>query len=481
MFRPGSRRLPQFRPRPGSLLRQPNFVNLLASQTVSQLGNQVSALALPLLAIIVVKASPFQVALVGAVQLLPFLLLSLPAGVWVDRLPRRTILIVCDVGSALLVLSIPAAQAAGMLTLAHLYGVGFLKGVCSVFADVARQAYLPTIVERGRLLEGNARMEIGRSGAQVTGPGLAGGLVSAMSASTAVLADVVSFFGSAIFLYRIRTVEPPARRAEAQPPLRSEIGEGLRYVFSQRLLRPILMTAAASNLLLGMSGAVHLLFLVRELHLSAGVLGMVLAVGNGGFVLGAALATKIPRRLGVGKTICLAAGASSVPLLLLASTPAGVRAIPLLVAGGLVGSFGSVVYGINQVSLRQAVTPERLHGRMNATMKFLVMGFTPVGAVIGGVLGEAIGLRGTIWLAAAGACLAALPVSLSPLRKVREMPQESDPDPLTLRPPRLLHPGGAEWVFRPAPVCLRSATDWVGLPATISGSAGSSGDRAAAF
>jgi MFS family permease len=433
---------------------------------VSQLGNQVSALALPLLAIVVVDATPFQVALVGAVQLLPFLLLSLPAGVWVDRLPRRTILIVCDVGSALLVLSIPAAQAAGMLTLEHLYGVGFLKGVCAVFADVARQAYLPTLVERGRLLEGNARMEIGRSGAQVTGPGLAGGLVSTLSASTAVLADAASFVGSALFLVRIRGVEP-APRAGTDVPLRSEIGEGLRYVFGQRLLRPILMTAAASNLLLGMSGAVHILYLVRELHLSAGVVGTVLAVGNGGFLLGAALATRIPRKLGVGRTICLAAAAGSVPLLLMASVHPGARAIPLLMAGGLVGSFGSVVYGINQVSLRQAITPQRLHGRMNATMKFLVMGFTPVGAVIGGVLGQVLGLRATILLAAAGACFAALPVALSPLRRVREMPREPDPDPVTLRPARVCHPGAAEWVFAPAPLHHPGAAEWVFLPATV--------------
>jgi MFS family permease len=481
LSRTGKGRLPPLRPGPESLLRQPNFLNLFASQTVSQLGNQVSALALPLLAIVIVQATPFQVALVGAIQLLPFLLLSLPAGVWVDRLPRRTILIVCDVGSALLVLSIPLAQAAGILTLAHLYGVGFLKGVCSVFADVARQAYLPTLVERERLLEGNARMEIGRSGAQVTGPGLAGGLVSALSASTAVLADAASFFGSALFLVRIRNVEAAPARAATETRLGTEIKEGLRFVFSQQLLRPILMTAAASNLLLGMSGAVHLLFLVRELDLSAGVLGLVLAAGNGGFVLGAALATRLPRKLGVGRTICLAAAAGGVPLLLLASTPSGARAIPLLIAGGLVGSFGSVVYGINQVSLRQAITPKRLHGRMNATMKFVVMGFTPIGAVIGGVLGGAIGLRGTIWLAAAGACLAALPVSLSPLRRVREMPQEPVPDPLTLRPARVCHPGAAEWVFLPAPLHHPGAAEWVFLPATIPSSAGSSGDRAAAF
>jgi MFS family permease len=447
------RRLPPLRPSPESLLREPNFFNLLAAQTVSQLGNHVSSLALPLLAILVVRASPFQVAMVGAVQLLPFLILGLPAGVWADRLPRRTILIVCDLGSALLVLSIPAAKWAGMLTLAHLYGVGFLKGVCAVFADVARQAYLPTLVERGRLLEGNARMEIGRSGAQVTGPGLAGGLVHALSAPTAVLADAVSFVGSALFLYRIRGEDAPARRV-APPPLRSEIREGLRYVFGQRLLRPILLTTAGANFLLGVSGAVSLLFLVRELHLSAGILGVVLAAGNGGFVLGATLATRIPRRLGVGRTICLAAGAGSVPLFLLASAPSGGLRIPLLVAGGLVGSFGSIVYGINQVSLRQAITPERLHGRMNATMKFLVVGATPIGAVIGGALGGMIGLRATMAVAAVGAALAVLPVALSPLRRVREIPREPDPDPLTLWAARVCHPG---------------ATAWVALPATIPG------------
>jgi MFS family permease len=250
---------------------------------------------------------------------------------------------------------------------------------------------------------------------------------------------------------------------------RSEIGEGLRYVFGQRLLRPILMTAAASNLLLGMSGAVHVLFLVRELRLSAGVVGMVLAIGNGGFVLGAALATRIPRKLGVGPTICLAASAGSIPLFLLASVPVGDRAVPFLIAGGLVGSFGSVVYGINQVSFRQAITPECLHGRMNATMKFLVMGFAPIGAVIGGILGGAVGLRPTIWLAAVGACLVALPVFVSPLRKVREMPREPDPDPITVRRPRVCHPGSAEWVFAPAPLHHPGAAEWMLLPATIDG------------
>lgn len=446
------RHLPPLRPGPQSLLRQHNFFNLLAAQTVSQLGNQVSSLALPLLAILVVRASPFEVAMVGAVQLLPFLILSLPAGVWADRLPRRTILIVCDLGSALLVLSIPAAKWAGMLTLAHLYGVGFLKGVCTVFADVARQAYLPTLVDRERLLEGNARMEIGRSGAQVTGPGIAGGLVNALSAPTAVLADAVSFVGSALLLYRIRKEDAPAPGVQAAPPLRSEIREGLRYVFGQRLLRPILLTTATSNFLLGVSGAVSLLFLVRELHLSAGVLGVVLAAGNGGFVLGASLATRIPRRLGVGRTICLAAGAGSVPLFLLASAPSGGLRVPLLIAGGVVGSFGSIVYGINQVSLRQSVTPERLHGRMNATMKFLVIGATPIGSIIGGALGGMIGLRPTMILAAVGTGLAVLPVALSPLRRVREMPREPDPDPRALWATRVCHPGATEWVALPATI-----------------------------
>jgi MFS family permease len=309
-------------------------------------------------------------------------------------------------------------------------------------------------------------MEIGRSGAQVTGPGLAGGLVGSLSASTAVLADAASFVGSALFLVRIRDVEPPpARRTDV--PVRSEIEEGLRYVFGQQLLRPILMTAAASNLLLGMSSAVHILYLLRELRLSASMVGIVLALGNGGFVLGAALATRIPRKLGVGRTICLAAAAGSVPLLLMAWVHPGTQAIPFLIVGGMIGSFGSVVYGINQVSFRQAITPERLHGRMNATMKFLVMGFTPVGAVIGGILGGAIGLRGTIWLAAVGACLAAVPVSMSPLRKVREMPRGPDPDPVTLLPPRVCHPGSAEWAFAPAPYHHPGAAEWVFLPATV--------------
>jgi MFS family permease len=272
-------------------------------------------------------------------------------------------------------------------------------------------------------------MEIGRSGAQVTGPGLAGGLVSTLSASTAVLADAASFVGSALFLVRIRGVDPPPGRGGTEAPLRSEIWEGLRYVFGQRLLRPILMTAATSNLLLGMSSAVHILYLVRGLHLSASVVGMVLAVGNGGFVLGAAMATRIPRKLGVGRTICLAAAAGSVPLLLMASAHPGTGAIPFLIAGGMVGSFGSVVYGINQVSLRQAITPTRMQGRMNATMRFIVWGTIPLGAFLGGVLGEIIGLRETIWVSAIGGLVSFVPVLLSPVRHIREMPEPADSEP----------------------------------------------------
>ena len=397
-------------------------MKLWTAQTISQVGTQVTSLALPLVAILVLRASPLQVGLLAAIQLLPFLLVGLPAGAWVDRMPRRPILMTCDIGSALLLGSIPVAFLAWRLTLTHLFVVALLKGILAVFHDVAYQAYLPSLVPPERLLAGNARLEISRSGAQLTGPGLATGLIRAVNAPMAIAADAASFVGSALFVLLIKREEPQAPTGGSRPELKAQIGEGLRYVLRQELLLPIAITTATSNLLLSMSGAVSMVFILRELHVPAGVLGAVFGMGNIGFVVGALTATRIPRWLGLGRTMCLGAATFGLPLVLVALAPAGHRAVPFLVVSGFIASFSSVVYSTNQVSLRQAITPEALQGRMNATMKFMVIGAMPIGSLIGGVLGASIGLRPTIWIAAVATSVAFVPLALSPVRSLRAIP-----------------------------------------------------------
>ena len=428
-------------PRERSLWRHRDFRRLWSAETISQLGTQVTLLALPLIAILILRANPFEVGLLTAVEYLPFLLVGLPAGVWVDRLRRRPILIAADVGRALSLASIPVAHALGDLTLIHLYLVAFLNGTLTVFFDVAYMSYLPSLVERNQLMEGNSKLEVSRSGAELAGPGLAGALIQALTAPVAIIADAVSFFGSAVFLLLIRHREPAIRpdATEAPPKMRTEIGEGLRYVLRHRLLLPIAICTSTSNLFGHMAFAVYLVYAVRELGLSPGLIGVIFALGNVGFLVGAIAANRIARRLGIGTTIWLSAATYGPSLLLIPLAP---RTAPVafLIASWFLGSLGSVVYNVNQVSLRQAITSDRLQGRMNATIRFLVWGTMPIGAFAGGALGSAIGLRPTLFVAAVGGVFVVLPVLLSPVRKLREIPEPQDeptewPTPITAPPP----------------------------------------------
>jgi len=418
-----------------SLWRHPDFMKLWTAETVSQLGTQVTLLALPLTAIVILRATPFQVGLLGTLEFLPFLLVGLPAGVWVDRLRRRRILIVGDLGRALLLGSIPLAYAIDALTMVQLYVVAFLAGICTVFFDVAYQAYLPSLVERNQIVEGNAKLEISRSGAFLAGPTLAGGLIELVRAPMAIALDAVSFLWSAVFVFWIRKQEPPRPPASAKPSMRKEIAVGLRYVLRHPLLRPIAMCTATANLFGGgMFAAVIVLFAVRDLGLSAGQLGLAFGIGNVGFLAGAFAARRVADRVGVGPAIVGAAVVFAVaPFALPLATPA--TAMAVLIGWGLVGGFAGTVYNVNQVSLRQAITEERMQGRMNATMRFVVWGTIPIGAFTGGILAETIGLRASVWVVAVGGMFAFLPPLLSPVRSLERIPELDEERPLEPREP----------------------------------------------
>ncbi len=406
----------------GGLWRHADFRKLWIGQTISQFGSQVTLVTLPLVAALTLGATPAQMGILGAAEYAPFLALGLVAGIWVDRLPRRPILIAADLARTALLAVIPVAAWLGALRMELLYVVAALAGCATVFFDVAYQSYLPALVRRDELAEGNSKLEASRSVAQIAGAGLAGGLVQLLTAPVALLVDAASFLLSAAVLGRIRAAEPAAMRRPATRRLRAEIGEGLRVVFGNPLLRPIAACTATSNFFGSIGLAVFVLYVTRELRLAPGLVGVVFAAGNGGALLGAAVAGRVTRRCGLGTAIIGAIALGGIARLLLplaGSLPA--VALPLLVAAWALLGVG-VIYDIGQVSLRQAITPDHLLGRMNATMRFLVWGTIPLGSLAGGALGEWLGLRPTLVVGALGSLLAPLFPLLSPVRALREQP-----------------------------------------------------------
>ncbi len=412
-------------PRSRSLFRHPDFVKLWSAETISQFGTQVTLLALPIIAATTLNVTPFEFGLLSTIEFLPFIFLSLPAGVWVDRLRRRPILIVGDLIRAAALVSIPIAFALNALTIWQLYVVGFVNGCATVFFDVAYQSYLPSLVDRDKIVDGNAKLETSRSAAQITGPGVAGVVIGAVTAPFAVAVDALSFVVSALFMFAIRrheaAPEPRLNEHGERPSMRSEISEGLRYVGGHRLLRSIAATTGLSNFFTNILYAILILYLVRELSVTPQLLGLAFSLGAVGFLVGALIANRLATRFGIGPTIVLAVMVSGPAELLIAIASPDL-AVPFVAASVFLGGIGNVVYNINQVSLRQAITPERMQGRMNATMRFIVWGTIPIGSIVGGSLGGLIGLHETIWIGAIGGVFVFLPVFFSPVRRLRTIP-----------------------------------------------------------
>ena len=410
--------LTKVKPR-GSLWHNHDFLNFWAAHTVSQFGSQITGLALPLVAILALEASAFQVATLGVVEFLPWVLLSLPAGVWVDRLPRRPILIAADWGRAAVLGSIPVTYFLDVLTLGQLYVVGFVAGTLTVFFDVSYQSYLPSLVEREELPEGNSKLEVSRSAAQVGGPGLAGVLVSALAAPYAILADAASFVASALFLLRVRRREAaPASPAMERPSMRAEIAQGLRFVIRHPLLRPYMLFVATGNFFMTLLSSIFLVFAVRELDLTPGTIGLILSLGNIGSLIGALSATRVARKLGIGTALIGVAAAGHFSLILIPLASGG-TVIPFLVISHVLLGFYILNWYVTAISLIQAITPEHLLGRTNASRRFVVWSVIPFGGLAGGALASAVGLREAIWVGAIGASAAVVWLVFSPVRSIR--------------------------------------------------------------
>lgn len=396
-----------------------DFRRLWIGDTVSQFGTAVHRVALPLLAVLVLHASTFEVGLLTASATVAFLLIGLPAGAWVDRMRRRRVMITADLLRAAAIGSLPVAHLLGALSLVQLYVVAAVVGVGTVFFDIAYQSYLPELVGPDQLVPGNALLQASQSVSEVAGPPAGGALVQALTAPYALLVDALSFLWSAAWLGRIRIRPAPA--APATRSLRREIGEGLRFVAGTPVLRAITLTTAVANLFHAAGDVLLIVLLARTLGLAPVLIGVTTSAAAVGGLIGAALATRVARRIGQGPAICTSAAVVAATGLV---APFVHRdwTFGLLLATQVAFGIGVLVYNITQVSFRQRLCPPGLLGRMNATVRFAVFGTLPVGALLGGGLGSALGVRGGLLAVGLGGLLAVLPALLSPLPRMRTLP-----------------------------------------------------------
>jgi MFS family permease len=407
------------------LLRGREFRSFWLGQSISLLGDQITYIALPLAAVLVLDAGPAQMGYLGAAALLPHLLLSLPAGVRLDRVARRRrVLITCDLARAVLLATVPIAYGLDALTLGHLYAVAFLAGCFAVLFDLSYPTVFVSVTPREEYLEGNSLIHGSRSFSYVAGPSVGGLLVQAFSAPAAILADAFSYLASAFFLSRVRAPEAPVE--EQQGSLRAQVAEGLRFIGGNAIFRPTLTAVATLNFFNYAFGALFVLYATRTLGIQAGTLGLVLGAGAVGGIVGAVTAARIGRALGVGRAFLVGCILFPAPLMLipLADGPRPVIIAMLFVAEFLSG-LGVMILDINVGSIMFALTPDRLRSRATGAFNFVNWGIRPIGSLVGGLVGAWIGVRTTLWIASIGAIAGVLWLLPSPVPALRELPEEA--------------------------------------------------------
>ena len=403
-----------------SLWRHGNFLRLWSSETVSSFGAQFSELAIPFTAVLVLQGTAAELGILNAAITAPFLTFSLLVGVWVDRHRRRSVLIISNVGRAILLATIPVAAIRHLLTISFLIATAFLLGTLRVFFDIAYQSYLPALVDRDQLVDANSRLEASRAVSSVAGPSVAGFVIQIITAPLAIAVDAISFVFSTSFIGTIKHEETIEKGVE-RPSVGSDIGEGLKVVLHDARLRAAAGASGTANFFEFAIMAIFVLYAVNILGLGPELLGIILGVGALGAVAGALVAGKLANKIGIGPTIiaALTLGVTTWgPLIYLANRQ---TAIPFLIAGWFFGEVAFVAWSINQSSFRQAICPARLQGRVNATLRFLAAGMVPLGSIFGGLLGEALGLRLAIGIATIGLLIAPLWVLFSPIRKLKQV------------------------------------------------------------
>lgn len=403
------------------VLRNPDFLRFLSSHVANELGANISRVALPLVAVLALHAGPLEVGVLSALQTAAFLAIGLPAGVWVDRLRRRRVMLTSDLVRCLLLASIPVAEALGLLSVGVLYVVALLAGTAQVFNDVADQTYLPELVSKDGLSDGNSKLEFVRSSGALAGPSLGGALVQLVGASRTMLATAVAALGSVVLLSAIKVPDKPPVSGE-RPRMFPGIAEGLGFVWRDRLLRTIVATTAATNLSLSAVVSLSVLFLADVVGLPAGLIGVLLMSGAVGGLLGGLTGSRLFSRYGTARMTWLAIAVTSPFGLLLPMTQADWR-ISLFAIASIALSWGAIIYNIGQLTYRQTVTPERMLGRVNATVRFIVWGTMPLGALLGGIVAQQIGVREALWVFMGARLVSFLPLLFSPLPRLRDFSQ----------------------------------------------------------
>lgn len=406
------------------LLRGADFRNLWLGQTVSLFGDQVTMIALPLAAVLVLDAGAAQMGYLTAAELIPHLLFSLPAGAWLERVERRRwLMIASDVARAGLLASIPIAYALDALTFAQLYTVAFLAGTFAVVFDISYMTIYVAVTRREDYVEANALLNGSRAFSYVAGPSLGGVLVQILSAPATLLVDAFSYLGSALFLGRIKAAEPPLEPATGG--MWAQAREGMRFILGHSILRPSLISVATLNFFNFVFAALFILYATRELDVRAGALGLVLGAGAVGGLLGATISGRLSRRIGVGPAFVLGMVLFPAPLLLvpLAGGPKSV-VLAMLFAAEFLSAVGVMILDITAGAIIVAFTPDRLRSRATGALRFVNYGVRPLGALAGGALGSAFGLRPTLWFAAAAGVLGVLWLVPSPVPRLLELPEE---------------------------------------------------------
>ncbi|MDG6109884.1 MFS transporter [Dactylosporangium aurantiacum] len=405
----------------GGLLRTRTFALLWVAQSTSAVGSAVTTVALPLVAIETLRAAPAEVALLTAATWLPWLLVGLPAGVWVDRWPRRRTLLVADVVSAAVLVAVPVAAWTGVLTMRVLLVAALLAGAAGVFASVAFNAFLPRLVGADDLMEGNAKLQTSASVALVVGPGLGGLLAQAAGPVSGVLLDAGTFLLSAVCLLGIRSGPEPRPGHGDRPGMLRQIAEGVGFVMRGRLLQAMLVVAAVTNFaMLGIT-ALRVVFLVRAEGTAPGTAGLVIGVGGLGAILGAAVAARVSRRYGSARTYLLANVAAAPFVLLLPLGGHGPR-LALFAAGSFVALAGATMSNVMTMTFRGTFVPAHLLGRVTAASRIFVFGTVPFGAATAGVLASALGVRSAMWALAVLYVAAPLPLLATEARTLRDLP-----------------------------------------------------------
>ena len=398
--------------------RNRGFLKLWAGQTVSEVGTSVTQIALPTVAVFQLHAGPFELGLLSAFSRLPFPLLALPVGVWIDQLPRRRVMILADVGRTLALASIPIAATVGTLTLVQLYIVAVVTGLLTIFFDLAYLSYVPALVGRAHLGDANAKLETSRSVSAVAGPGLGGLLIQALGAGEAIAVDAASYLVSFVSVAWIGGPDPSTDRAARTTSSFADLREGLAHVFRQPLLRSMIVTMGSAIALGHIADPNIYPFFYRTLNLSPGTVGLVLSIGGVGGIAGAIVSRRVASRFGPGWTIAVTGLLVGLSLMVLTIARFGF-AIPIVVISYVVAGFFDPIYNVTQVSLRQALTPDRLQGRMNSVFRTVYWGAWPIGSVIGGYLGSTLGPVPAILIGGAGFAVFSLTSLLTPLRAAR--------------------------------------------------------------